>query len=166
MTSKPSGRLCFSHGPHSLSNRRSSDVYPVSKSARTHLPTRSSSSKINKGVEVVYPYSSVSRKMEVLLDGQPGRLTTSRSCYMLNSTQTSERYTRLDGDTFVYQEDQAISQSMQNLSKLSPTHKQQMAIIRKDISRYSRTDLTDVGAQSSSRWTKFVHEEESGEEDL
>ena len=113
------------------------------------------------------PYSSVSRKMEMLLDQQPGRLTTSKSCYMLNSSHTSERYTRLDDDTFVYEEDQAISQSMQNLSKLSPSHKQQMAIIRKDISRYSRTDLTDTGtgAQPASRWTKFVHEEESGEDD-
>ena len=99
----------------------------------------------------------------MLLDEQPGRLTASKSLYMLSSSQTSERYTRLDDDTFVYEEGQAISKSMQNLSKFPSSHKEQMAIIRKDISRYSRQDLRE--SETSSRWAKFIREEESeGEE--
>lgn len=108
----------------------------------------------------MYPYSSVSQEMELLLDDHTARLKSSKSCYTL----VSEKYTKLDDDNGVCG-DQTYSQSLQDLSVGPPplSHHDSIAIIREDISRFS-TDVKQI-PNVSSRWSKFMCESESDSEE-
>ena len=105
--------------------------------------------------DTVYPYSSISREMEVLLDDHSAQLKSAKSY----NTLTFEKYTRLDGE-------QPHSQSLHDLSVGPPPHdhKESMAIIREDINRFSRKDGDPSIPKASSKWSKFMCESESEEE--
>ena len=139
----------MSYGPplHRSASDRGVHPYPLPKSARATLPIRSTQTP------TVYPYSSISREMEVLLDDHSAQLKSAKSY----NTLTFEKYTKLDGE-------QPHSQSLHDLSLGPPPHDHQesMAIIREDINRFSRKD-GDI-PKASSKWSKFMCESESEEE--
>ena len=124
--------------------------------------------------EVVYPYSSVSQEMESHLDDHTARVSSS------NYTLPSDRYRKLDEDTSSFQ-----STSLQDLTSASvlsvSNHKDNIAKIKEDISRYScATDLCNgvssteiqqstegeqVIPKVSSKWSQFMCEEDSEDEE-
>ena len=133
--------------------------------------------------------------MEHKLDDHTDKLTGSRSIYGL---PVSDRYRKLDDDSFVYSTGDDLLGTPANLSAspgnmitgTSPSspsnHKDSMARIREDISRYKcenppqakareedhsgSTDVQQVRKEEtvipkfSSKWTQFMCEEDSEEE--
>lgn len=135
--------------------RSSSDrgPHPLTKAERATLPIPP------KARETIYPYSAVSKDMELLLDGQTARITSAKSCYSLN---VSERYRKLDEDqSNDYNTPQPLSQALQNIlppptttstsAGATPhkTHQDHMASIHRDISRYSKSEFPEHAAVSS-----------------
>ena len=169
--------------------RSASDRGPHPLSSRTNLP---SSSTLSSSKEKVYPYSCVSQEME-------DKLTNSRSTY---DSPVSDRYRKLEDNSFVYStgDDLLLLGTPANLSgsagsimtgtsPSSPSnHKDSMAKIREDISRYKCENPPQTKAKAkgeegrgntteelprketvipkvSSKWTQFMCEEDSdGEE--
>ena len=147
----------------------------------------------------MYPYSCVSQEMEDKLDDHTDKLTNSRSTY---DSPVSDRYRKLENDSFVYSTgDDLLLGAPSNLSgsagnimtgtsPSSPSnHKDTMAKIREDISRYKCENPPPAKAREegghgsggntteelprketaipkvSSKWTQFMCEEDSeGEE--
>lgn len=110
---------------------------------------------------MVYPYSSISREMEMLLDEHSLRLKGSKSFHAL----ASEKYHKEDEDAFIYEEE--LSHSMQDISasqQPSTSHREQIAQIREDIGRFTASENPPIPA-TSSRWNKFMCESESEEEE-
>lgn len=154
--------------------RSASDRGPHPLSSRTNLPQSSHHGSKDR----VYPYSCVSQEMEDKLGDHTDRLTGSRPPLDL---PTPDRYRKLDDDSFA---EAAASSLLSNgvtlgTSPSSPSnHKDSMAKIKEDISRYkcdapagereaslvSKEDT--VIPKVSSKWTQFMCEEESeGEEE-
>ena len=132
--------------------------------------------------------------MEDKLDDHTDKLTNSRSTY---DSPVSDRYRKLQDDSFVYSTGGDLLGTPTNLSgsagnimtgtsPSSPSnHKDRMARIREDISRYKRENPPqakgrDEGGQNiteelprketiipkvSSKWTQFMCEEDSEEEE-
>ena len=163
--------------------RSASDRAPHPLSSRTNLP----SSSQNGSKERVYPYSCVSQEMEGKLDDHTDKLTSSRSSFEFPH---SDRYRKLDDDSFVYgvgdglstSPSQSLSLPSNLLTGVSPSspsnHKDSMARIREDISRYKYEGpplRDDRGAEEqtketsipkvSSKWSQFMCEEESDDDE-
>lgn len=133
--------------------------------------------------------------MEDKLDDHTDKLTTSRSTYDI---PVSDRYRKLEDDSFVYSTGDDLLGTPANLSgsagkvmtgtsPSSPSnHKDSMAKIREDISRYKRENPPQAKAggengermeepprnsketvipKVSSKWTQFMCEEDSEEEE-
>lgn len=164
--------------------RSASDRVSHPLSSRTNLH----SSTPNGIKEKVYPYSCVSQEMEGKLDDHTDKLTSSVSAF---DFPLSDRYRKLDDDSFVYDSGDILSPSpthspsvrklITGTASSSPSnHKDSMARIREDISRYKYHDpplrvengtVGHTGAKVttipkvSSKWTQFMCEDESEEED-
>ena len=136
--------ICVWVDPFDLTFRSASDRGSYPLSSRTNLPSSSLSSSKDK----VVPYSCVSQEMEDKLDDLTDKLTSSKSIYEL---PVSDRYRKLDEDSFVYNTGDdllgatpaSLSGSAGNLMtgtspSLPSNHKDSMARIREDIGRYKR----------------------------
>lgn len=159
----------------SMTCRSASDRGSHPLSSRTNLP----SSTLDGSKEKVYPYSCVSQEMEDKLDDHTDKLTGAKSMYDLPQ---SDRYRKLEDDSFVYSTSDDLSSlltysesacNITGTSPSSPSHKDSMAKIREDISRYEYQNLPkDKGVtveprketvipKVSSKWTQFMCEEDS-----
>ena len=166
--------------------RSASDRGPHPLSSCTNLP----SSKLSSSKEKVYPYSCVSQEMEDKLDDHTDKLTSSRLTYDI---PVPDRYRKLEDDSFVYSTGEDLLGTPTNLSgsagnistgtsPSSPSnHKDSMARIREDISRYkcenppqTKSGGSTIGElpgkemvipKVSSKWTQFMCEEDSEEEE-
>ena len=154
--------------------RSASDRGPHPLISRTNLPLSAQQGSKEK----VYPYSCVSQEMEDKLDHLTDKLS-SKSAFDL---PLSDRYRKLENDSFVYgtETDDLSDPSMYSSANIgtspssSSNHKDSMARIREDISRYKcdkppapgGTGKETVIPKVSSKWTQFMCEEDSeGEED-
>ena len=141
---------------------------------------------MNGSKERVYPYSCLSQEMEDKLDDHSDKLSSSKSTY--HDIPPSDRYRKLEDDSFVYSTANLLSGSppyamsssgvTTGTSPSSPSnHKDSMARIREDISRYkcgnppeskgstAKTRRETVIPKVSSKWTQFMCEEDSEEDD-
>lgn len=149
-----------------------------------------SRSSLNGSKEKVCPYSIVSKEMENKMDDHEDKLLGSKS---MSDFPPSDRYRKLEEDSFVYGTstvncfEAASTTSTSSLTTgTSPpsttNHKDSMARIREDISRYKCQGLSveEKGGEASStlaskdertipkvssKWSQFMCEEDSEEEE-
>jgi hypothetical protein len=159
----------------------SSKPHPPSKVSRKHSgPNHApSSSSVSHSQTSIHPFSIASDEMDQLLSGSKS------SCYIHSS---SDRYHKLDNGTdFNIPSSHPFSSSASESGssqkhgeksepfrnppkeKLQMTPEDKMAVIREDISRFSKSSATASGSSAasipavSSRWSKFMSESEEGE---
>ncbi|CAI8029097.1 hypothetical protein GBAR_LOCUS16551 [Geodia barretti] len=165
----------------------SSKPHPPSKVSRTrsgpnHAP---SSTSVSHSQASIHPYSIASDEMDQLLSGSKS------SCYFHSS---SDRYRKLDDGTDIntpslHPFSSSASESgsskkhdeksepfrnspKEKLQRLQMTPEDKMAVIREDISRFSKSSATASGSSVaasipavSSRWSKFMSKSEEGDEE-
>ncbi|CAI8029096.1 hypothetical protein GBAR_LOCUS16551 [Geodia barretti] len=148
----------------------SSKPHPPSKVSRTrsgpnHAP---SSTSVSHSQASIHPYSIASDEMDQLLSGSKS------SCYFHSS---SDRYRKLDDGTDIntpslHPFSSSASESGSSKKRLQMTPEDKMAVIREDISRFSKSSATASGSSVaasipavSSRWSKFMSKSEEGDEE-
>ena len=162
----------------------SSKPHPPSKVSRTHsgLNHAPSSTSVSHSQASIHPYSIASDEMDQLLSGSKS------SCYFHSS---SDRYRKLDDETdfntlSLHPFSSSASESGSSKKhdeksepfrnspkeKLQMTPEDKMAVIREDISRFSKSSATASGSSVaasipavSSRWSKFMSKSEEGDEE-
>ena len=118
-------------------------------------------SKPPQSTDKLIPYSMVSQEMEKFLDENTPTISTSKSLHTL----THESYRRLDPPQPHTPPPPNDVQSRSMFDLRSHSYHDNIESIRQDISRFSRPpeESGDI-PKTSSRWSKFMCSEESGDE--